>query len=452
MCMEIMNSYELRKYISFKDGFDKKTQLILFSIILIYFSIISYLRQLRFEYIQNICKKAIKKRNGEYNKNENKENLEEASTWRIHNLITACELKFEALVAMNTRGLFITYAIPSISSVLHKTGGFDHDTDRRYADMELLIREFCECAIDGTNIWNGQPDRAKKAILRLNAIHDQYSHIITYRDMVYVLTVFMTAPQTFFNSRWSWRSCSDIEKDCIFWQWVDIGEMMNLQVRKHFKSIQDVLQYKQEFESKHMRYAKCNEIVAKSTIEFFLKGVVPSFLHGITRPIILRIMSVMQETPRHASALGLPTPTIMSSPFDWLLTHMLYRIIDISLTTKAILTRYLLPPLPLSWIDRLTGSSPINQIIDISNSSSSDSRGSSSNKGCPFAYRPSRPLLFNNKTYTPKPTASTANNSSNSVITGTGEYIIENMGPKHIPIGKVCMNPRYLGADQAKII
>ena len=134
----------------------------------------------------------------------------------------------------------------------------------------------------------------------------------------------MTSPQTFFNSRWSWRSCSKLEKECIFWQWVDIGEMMNLKVRKHFKSMNDVIKYKYEFESKHMRYSKCNEIVAKSTIEFFLNGVVPSWAHTLIRPVILRIMSIMQETPLHAQALGLPTPTITTAPIDWLFTFILY--------------------------------------------------------------------------------------------------------------------------------
>ena len=60
-------------------------------------------------------------------------------------------------------------------------GGFNKDVERRYADMELLIREFNESAVDGTEAYGGQPARAKKALLRLNAIHAKYSNIITYR-------------------------------------------------------------------------------------------------------------------------------------------------------------------------------------------------------------------------------------------------------------------------------
>ena len=53
------------------------------------------------------------------------------STWRVHNLLTALEFEFEAWLSMSARGLFLTYASPSISSILYKTGGFNKDIDRR---------------------------------------------------------------------------------------------------------------------------------------------------------------------------------------------------------------------------------------------------------------------------------------------------------------------------------
>jgi len=119
--------------------------------------------------------------------------------------------------------------------------------------MELLIREFNENAVDGTVESNGQPERAKRALHRLNAIHDQYSSMILYRDMMYVLSVFMTSPQHWMSSRWSWRECSSSEKECIFWHWVDIGELMNIHVREHFTCMQDVVEYKHAYEEKHMQ-------------------------------------------------------------------------------------------------------------------------------------------------------------------------------------------------------
>ena len=84
------------------------------------------------------------------------------SCWRIHYLLTACELYFETMASFQSRGLLSTYAIPTISKTLQDTGGFERDVQRRYADMEILIQEFNESAPDGTTSWNGQPDRASK--------------------------------------------------------------------------------------------------------------------------------------------------------------------------------------------------------------------------------------------------------------------------------------------------
>ena len=62
----------------------------------------------------------------------------------IHYILTANDLNFECHLSMAVIGLLSTYSIPSISTLLKSTGGFSHDIQRRYADMEILIREFNE--------------------------------------------------------------------------------------------------------------------------------------------------------------------------------------------------------------------------------------------------------------------------------------------------------------------
>ena len=61
-------------------------------------------------------------------------------------------------------------------------GGFSKDIERRYADMEILIREFNENSTDdrteGINGSSGDQQRARLAIQRLNAIHNQYGHYV----------------------------------------------------------------------------------------------------------------------------------------------------------------------------------------------------------------------------------------------------------------------------------
>ena len=50
--------------------------------------------------------------------------------------------------------------------------------------MEILIREFNENAADGSEGWNGDPQRAKLAIQRLNAIHNQYGHYVRINYLI----------------------------------------------------------------------------------------------------------------------------------------------------------------------------------------------------------------------------------------------------------------------------
>ena len=172
-----------------------------------------------------------------------------------------------------------------------------------------------------------------------------------------------------------------------------------------------------------MRYAACNVTVGHSTIDFFVKGVIPELLQPAVRPVILQLMSILQETPAHAEALGLPK----ANPVFAL-------VVDVLLTTRAVLCKYLLPPRPLSLTDRLTGEQgqateqvANEAVLGISK--------------CPFsvAYRPTRPLDFNNTTYTPSAAHGAA-------------YVIENMGPASVRNGSLIEKPQYLGSKEKKII
>ena len=308
-------------------------------------TLVWYLRKLRFEHIEKICRKALARRE----RKGAAENLTldsdgiYGSTWRVHNLLTSVELKFEAWIAMSVRGLFLTYGIPSISSVLHKTGGFQNDVQRRYADMELLIREFNENAVDNCIHFNGQPERARKAIERLNAIHNNYGGLILYRDMMYVLSVFMTTPALFMESRWGWRSLTQEEKECVYFHWLDIGNMMNLRVEQNFKCYDDVLRYKYQYEKKFMKYSKTNQVVGYSTVDYFVNGVIWKPMRSIVKPLVLYIMSILQEQEYQARALGLPLRKEVSPTVGicWRSLHKivyvtLYVIVDLLLSSKAV--------------------------------------------------------------------------------------------------------------------
>jgi hypothetical protein len=388
----------------------------------VYVTAIRYLRSRRNDYIESVVDRALLQRRLKTEgavEGAECDNGEPGSTWRVHNLLTALELDFEAWLAMSARGLFLTYAIPSVSSVLFKTGGFNKDVDRRYADMELLIREFNENAVDGTVDFNGQPERAKEALYRINAIHQHYKSLIKYEDMLYVWSVFAITPARWMESRWSIRPMTSKEKQCVYHHWVDIGKLMNLHVDTKFDSWESVWKFKVEYEQRHMKVCESNIAVSQGTIDYFLNGVVkvPALI-CLARPVVNQLMSCMQDDPLHAEALGLPK----SNP-------VVYFMLDVVLTFRAALFRWLLPPKPMGWMDRLTGvvGTPFKMEV---------TKGGDGSSKCPMhkvLYWPARALDFGNKTYTPSSSG------------GGAPYSIQNMGPLHVAEGELCEHPIYLG-------
>lgn len=362
------------------------------------------------------------------------------STWRVHNLLTALEFEFEAWLSMSCRGLFLTYAIPSVSSVLVKAGGFNKDIQRRYADMELLIREFNENAVDGTVDFNGQPERAKQSLYRINAIHQQYKSLIKYDDMIYVWSVFAVTPARWMESRWSWRHLTNDEKSAIYHHWINIGKYMNLSVDKQFPNWESIRTWKLAYEKANMRFCQSNVEVSGSTVDYFMDGVVRyPMLIWMFRPVVMQLMSCLQDDPSHAAALGLPKANPFLSGF-----------LDLVLTTRALVVRWLLPPKPFSWQDRLTGTLGTPFQMDLTATSSRhyspNISGSESGSRCPMTkilYWPARALDFSNSTY--HPTNSTTSDGMGAEVPQEGYYAIEDMGPRHVEKGTLCEKPIYVG-------
>jgi hypothetical protein len=319
------------------------------------------------------------------------------SVWRVHNLLTANELRYEAWLAMSARGLLLTYSIPSISGVLIKTGGFEDDVQRRYADMELLIREFSENAVDGTR--GEQPERALTAIKRLNAIHAQYGSLILMRDMQYVLSIFMLTPALWCDTPWGSRKMTTKEKHCVYLHWMTIGRHMNIDL--DWRDFDAVVAFKQRYEEQYQRYRPTNEKVAQATISYFVQRFPTETLRRVVEWVATNALAALQAKPADAAALGFPHPP-----------PLLRLSLDLALRVRAFAYAYLIPPCPLAWTDRLTGVNPVS------------SRGG----GCPFhMYAPSRALDFGNTRYGPQ----------------MPYYALEQMGPPTVPHGLLVDKPKY---------
>lgn len=303
----------------------------------VYVVYVRLLRRKRFNQIQEAATAALELRRNRTNEkcNHLAQNHSVNAVDTIHGIyhtISLGEMEFEAWISMTTRALLHTYAIPTISKVLYSTGGFSaKGVDRRYADMEMLIREFVENSVDDLSEDKGVESRARIALLRLNAIHNFYGNKILYRDMLYTLVIFMTSQAEWIDS-WGWRDLTQKEKDCIYCYWVDVGKMLNLRPEEAYVGYDNALVYKEEYERKYMRYASANKAITESTIDHFLSRY-PTFLQPALKTVALQFISCVQPQQRHIEALGLPLP----SP-------VLKGLIDVTLTCRAYLCRWLLVP------------------------------------------------------------------------------------------------------------
>jgi len=90
-------------------------------------------------------------------------------------LLTCFEFPWDIERALEF-ALFRTYAVPSISGLLDKTGEFARRPRKRYDDTELLLAEILENGFDSP--------RGQAAFSRVNQMHGRFS--IANRDFLFV--------------------------------------------------------------------------------------------------------------------------------------------------------------------------------------------------------------------------------------------------------------------------
>ncbi|MEZ5026365.1 MAG: hypothetical protein R2739_07270 [Chitinophagales bacterium] len=173
--------------------------------------------------------------------------------------------------------LYKTYAVPSISSLLHKTREFEKFPQKRYDDTDIFISEMLEYGIkDG---------RGRAALERMNWIHAQYN--ISNDDFLYVLSTFLFDVYYWINN-FAYRSLTNTEELAGFYVWKEIGENMNI---KHIPdSIIEFKQFHDDYEKQNFVYSETNVKVGKATEKIFLNMFLPKYLHGMAKPFLYAVL------------------------------------------------------------------------------------------------------------------------------------------------------------------
>lgn len=209
---------------------------------------------------------------------------------QIYELTTCYDFPWDQTRALEI-ALYRTYCVPSISTLLDKTGEFTHQPQKRYDDTAIIISEMSAFGYDS--------ERGRAAQRRMNRIHKQYS--ISNDDYLYVLSTFIYEP-IYWNARFGWRKMCEKEKLAAYYYWRAIGQRMNIKdIPASYEAFE---QFKQQYERDHFRYAETNQRIGEATRDLFLSWFpLPAFMRELFKPAIYALLDDAM-----LDAFGFPHP------------------------------------------------------------------------------------------------------------------------------------------------
>jgi hypothetical protein len=211
----------------------------------------------------------------------------ERTVWRLAHIHFAWDINKALEFA-----LLQTFAVPSISGLLDRTGEFSNRTLKRYDDTAILIREVLSGGLDS--------GRARRAFGRINDMHGRFR--IANDDFLYVLSTFVFSPIDWLD-RFGRRGMTDEEREAWFLYWREFGRRMGIASLP--ADIVAFRSFANKFEKERFAQAPSNRAVAQPTIDLLLNQYfVPPFFYPGGRAFVMALCP-----PHLVKALGYPAPS-----------------------------------------------------------------------------------------------------------------------------------------------
>jgi mpaB/rubber oxygenase-like protein len=173
--------------------------------------------------------------------------------------------------------LFRTYAVPSIGTLLDRTGEFVNRAQKRYDDTDLILSEILEHGYDSP--------RGRDALRRMNGLHRRFA--ITNDDFLYVLSAFVFEPPRWLD-RFGWRVMTEVERQALFVFWRTVGRHMD--IRDIPRSYEEFDTFNRAYEHDRFAFTPGGRRVADATIDMFLAWFLPRPLRRLGRPFLLSLL------------------------------------------------------------------------------------------------------------------------------------------------------------------
>ncbi|WP_298357961.1 oxygenase MpaB family protein [Runella sp.] len=195
---------------------------------------------------------------------------------RMVHLMTSYEFPFDMVRSLEL-ALFHTYASPSISSLLQKTGEFVKRGQKRYDDTGILIAQFMQAGYDS--------ELGQRSISQMNKIHGHYP--IPNDDYLLVLSTFVFYPIDWME-KYGWRAFTSPEKQALFLFFREVGKRMNLTDVP--ETLEEMKAFAENYEKRWFCYTDSNRTIADATVRI-VENWFPKPLRPIVKPVFAALIS-----------------------------------------------------------------------------------------------------------------------------------------------------------------
>jgi ER-bound oxygenase mpaB/B'/Rubber oxygenase, catalytic domain len=219
------------------------------------------------------------------------EQLDPATDYHeIYRIMVAHEFPWDMNQALSF-ALFRTYAVPSIGSLLARTGEFIARTQQRYDDTTLILDAVLEHGFGSIP--------AREAFRRMNQMHGAYP--ISNDDLRYVLSTFVVVPMRWLDS-YGWRRLTETEKAASANYYHALGKHMN--IKSIPATYPEFIALTDAYERERFAFDAAARAVAESTLNL-LATFPPS--NKLPAGLVRRTSYAIMDDPL-LDAFGFPRP------------------------------------------------------------------------------------------------------------------------------------------------
>jgi hypothetical protein len=208
---------------------------------------------------------------------------------RIAYLFACYEFPFDLNRALEF-ALFRTFAVPSISALLDRSGEFHARPQKRYDDTAILVSTFYSYGYDSSV--------GRAALRQMNRQHHRWP--IANDDYLYVLSTFVFEPLRWID-RYAYRPTVEQERLANFHLWRAIARRMNIHdIPSDYAAFE---RFNREYECANFRYSESNRRVGMATVRLFLSWFLPEPLRPLGAPLVYAMMDDLL-----LASFGFPRP------------------------------------------------------------------------------------------------------------------------------------------------